>query len=145
MSQVTHGQRALWTFLITTLAAPFFGALIVLLLAVVAGALGKGPESLKALDSAGQLAWGSEKAMATFVWSAVPAGVAGAALAALVALRGGFGWLEPVTAGAIVVSVGAYLTGGLVLQHLMPIAFIAALVGLIIWQLLTAAGVVPRR
>ena len=94
MNGISNGQRALWTFLITTLAAPFFGALIVMALGVAAGALGKGPESLRALDSAGQWGWADDKAFATFVWSAVPAGIGAAVLAALAAVRGTFGWLE---------------------------------------------------
>jgi hypothetical protein len=142
MHEVSNGQRALWTFLITTLAAPFFGALIVMLLSVVAGGLGKGPESLRALDSAGQLAWAAEKAVATFVWSAVPAGMGGAALAALAYFRGTLHWLEAAVVGAVVVSLGAFLTGGMVQQHLAPIAFIGATVAIAMWAVLTRAGIV---
>ena len=144
MIEISNGQRAFWTFLIMTLAAPFFGALIVFLLAVAAGALGMGPQSLRALDSAAQLAWGAEKAVATFVWSAIPAAVAGAALAGLLAMRGTFGWLEAAVAGAVTVAIGAFLTGGMVLQHLAPIAFIGGSVGVAMWAVFTRAGIVPR-
>ena len=142
MDEISNSQRAFWTFLITTLAAPFFGALIVLLLSVVAGALGKGPDSLRALDQSGQLAWAAEKAAATFVWSAIPAAVAGAALAVWLLTRGAFGWLEAAIAGAVAVSIDAFLTGGMVLQHLAPIAFIGASVGVAMWAVLTRAGIV---
>ena len=142
MEDITNGQRAFWTFLITTLAAPFFGALIVLFLSVVAGALGKGPDSLRVLDQSGQLAWAAEKAAATFVWSAIPAAVAGAALAVLLLRRGAFGWLEAAIAGAVAVSIDAFLTGGMVLQHLAPIAFIGATVGVAMWAVFTRAGIV---
>jgi hypothetical protein len=144
MSQVTSGQRALWVFLITTLAAPFFGALIVLALSLAAGVLGFGPDSLTSLDAAGQLAWSADKALATFIWSAVPAGVSGAVLAGLVLSRGRFGWLEAAVVGAVAVSVGAFLTGGIVLQHLTPMAAIAGGVGVLMWQLLVSAGIVTR-
>jgi hypothetical protein len=144
MENVTRGQRAFWSALITTLAAPLLGGLIVLLLSLGAGALGKGPDSLKALDTAGQWAWAAEKALATFVWSALPAAAAGAILAALILARGAFGWLEAATVGAVVVSAGAWLTGGLVLQHLVPVATIAAVVGIAMWRMLTRGGVVPR-
>lgn len=141
MNEVTDAQRALWTLLITTLAAPFFGALIVMVLSVVAGALGKGPESLRALDSAGQIGWAADKAVATFVWSAVPAGLGGAVLAGLAFFRGSFSWLEAAVIGAVVVSIGAFLTGGMVQQHLAPIAFIGALVAVAMWAVLTRAGI----
>ena len=142
MEDITNGQRAFWTFLITTLAAPFFGALIVLFLSVVAGALGKGPDSLRVLDQSGQLAWAAEKAAATFVWGAMPAAIAGAALAGLVMMRGMFGWLEAAVAGAVAVSIDAFLTGGMVLQHLAPVAVIGATVGVAMWAVFTRAGIV---
>lgn len=142
MNEISNSQRAMWTFLITTLAAPFVGALIVMVLSVVAGALGKGPESLRALDSAGKVAWAADKAVATFVWSAVPAGFGGAALAGLAFFRGSFRWLEAAVIGAVVVSIGAFLTGGMVQQHLAPIAFIGALVAVALWSVLTRAGIV---
>lgn len=144
MDGISNGQRAIWAFLITSLAAPFFSALTVFLLSVGAGAIGRGPDSLKALDQAGQIAWAAEKAISTFVWSALPAGAAAAFVAGLVVIRGGFSWLEAVVVGAVAASIGAFLTGGLVAQHITPIAFIGALVGLIIWSTLTRGGILRR-
>ena len=145
MDAISNGQRALWTLLITSLAAPFLGALAVMLLSVVAGALGKGPDSLKALDSAGQMAWAAEKAVATFAWAAIPAVAGAALLAGLVYLRGMFGWLEAAVAGAVLVSINAFLSGGTVQQHITPIAFIGALVAVAMWGVLTRAGILIRR
>lgn len=144
MDEISNGQRAIWTFLITSLAAPFLAALIVFALSVAAGALGRGPESLKALDKAGQIAWAADKAVATFAWSALWGSAAAAFVAGLVFIRGGFGWLEAVVAGAVAVSIGAFVTGGMVAQHITPIAFIGALVGLIMWAILTRGGILRR-
>ena len=144
MNEISNGQRALWTLLIMSLAAPFLGALIVMGLSVVAGALGKGPESLRALDSAGQLAWAAEKAVATFAWGAIPAVAGGALLAGLLYVRGTIACLEAAVAGAVMVSIAAFLTGGNVAQHITPIAFIGATVAVAMWGVLTRAGIVQR-
>jgi hypothetical protein len=136
MDEVSNGQRALWTLLVTSLAAPFFAALIVLLLSLVAGALGRGPESLKALAGAAKIAWAGEKAVAAFAWSAMPAVAGGALLAGLVLVRGSFGRLEAIAAGAILSAAAAWLTGGIVAQHLAPVVMIGALVGLIMHAVL---------
>lgn len=53
----TKGERALWTFLLITLVAPFLAALVILLGSVISGFVGRGPASLLALDRAGQLGW----------------------------------------------------------------------------------------
>lgn len=141
MSEISKGQRALWTFLITALVTPFLAALAVMALSVGAGALGRGPDSLRSLDSAGQLAWAADKAVATFAWCVLPAVLAAGLAAALVVARGRLGWVEAVAAGGLVSAAGALWTGGLVGQHLAPIAAIGALVGFVIWTLLRSAGI----
>lgn len=125
----TMGERALWTFLAITLVGPFFAALIVFMSSILAGMIGRGPPSLLALDQAGQLAWASQKAVETYVWSAIPAGICGAAAAATVYQTGTLHWLMGASLGAIVVSVMAVLAGGMMQQHLTPMAFIGAIVG----------------
>lgn len=141
MQEVGNAQRAFWSFLITTLAAPFLGGLLVLILSVVSGALDKGPESLKALDAAGQFAWAAEKAIATFVWSAIPAAVAATVLAIAVYLRGTYSWLMAAITGSAVVAAGAFFTGGIVAQHGAPVAFIGGIVGIVMWAVLRRAGI----
>jgi hypothetical protein len=138
----TNGQRALWTFLACTLIAPFLAAVVIFLGSVVSGALGRGPASLLALDRAGQVAWAAQKALETYVWSAIPAGIGGALLAAIVYLRGTAPWLAAVTIGGVIVSVLAVLAGGMYQQHLSPMAFIGALVGLSMWALLRRARII---
>jgi hypothetical protein len=138
----TNGQRALWTFLACTLIAPFLAAVVIFLGSVVSGTLGRGPASLLALDRVGQVAWAAQKALETYVWSAVPAGISGALLAAIVYVRGTAPWLAAATIGGVIVSVLAVLAGGMYQQHLTPMTFIGALVGIAIWALLRRARII---
>lgn len=142
MNEISNAQRAIWSGLIVSLAAPFLTALIVLLLSIGAGAMGRGPDSLRALDFAGQLGWSGQRAVATFAWSIAPAVAGALALAALVALRGRVAWYEAVLLGAVLSSGAALLTGGLVAQHLAPIAAIGAVVGFVLHRSLMRAGIV---
>lgn len=144
--KVEPGQRALWTFLLGTLVAPFLAALIIFIGSVGAGLIGRGgPDSLLALDRAGQLAWAADKAFATYVWSALPAGLGAAALAALAYTRGGFSVLAAAVAGAVPVSLLAFASGGMVLKHLTPIAFIGASVGVLIRLILLRARIIDQQ
>ena len=52
--------------------------------------------------------------------------------------------LEAAVAGAVMVSIAAFLTGGNVAQHITPIAFIGATVAVAMWGVLTRAGIVQR-
>ena len=132
----TNAERALWTFLICTLVAPFLAALVIFLGSVISGYVGRGPASLLALDRAGQLDWAALKAVETYVWSAIPAGIGGALLAVAVYLLGSVHWLAGATAAAVVVSILAVLAGGMMAQHLTPIAFIGAGIGAVMIYLL---------
>lgn len=135
-------ERALWSFLITTLAGPFIAAIIIFLSSVVAALIGRGPPTLLALDNkAAQLAWAADKALNAYVWSALPAGLCGLVLAALVYSRGTAHWLVGASLGAIVASVFAVLAGGMFQQHLTPIALIAAISGVAIIALLKKARI----
>ena len=138
---VSHGQRALWTFLMCTLVAPVLAAVVIFLGSVISGLVGRGPPSLLALDQAGQLGWAAEKAVGAYVWSAIPAGIGGAILAGIVYARGTAPWLAAATIGGVIVSVLAVLAGGMFQQHLTPMAFIGALVGIAMWGLLRRAGI----
>ena len=138
----TKGERALWTFLLITLVAPFLAALVILLGSVISGFVGRGPASLLALDRAGQLGWAAQKALETYVWSAVPAAIAGAIVAAFVYSRGTVHWLLGASTGAIIASIAAVLAGGMMQQHLTPIAFIGALTGAVMVYLLRRTRIV---
>lgn len=124
---IGNGQRALWTFLMFTLVGPFVGALMVLVLALGAGLLQTGPTSLKGLALPALLAKASAWAVTSYVWSALPAAVAGAAAAAWVVLRGNLPWLASASFAAIATSVAAAIAGGTARDHLTFIAGLAAL------------------
>ena len=138
----TLGERALWTFLLITLVAPFLAALVIFLSSVVAGAIGRGPASLLALDQAGKLGWAAQKALETYVWSAIPAGICGAIMAAIVYTRGTAHWLVGASLGAIVVSVLAVFAGGMMQQHLTPMALIGAITGIAMIAILKRATII---
>lgn len=126
----TPGQRALWSFLMITLVAPFLSAVIVFLSGVAAGLAGRGPASLLALDRAGQLAWSAEHALGAYVWSAWPAALSAAVVAALVMTGRSVHWLLGAVLGAVSGTLFAVLAGGLIAQHAGPIALIGALAGI---------------
>lgn len=139
---VSNAECALWTFLMCTLVAPLLAAVVILLASIVSGLIGRGPASLLALDRAGQFAWAAQKAIETYVWSAIPAGIGGAILAAIVYVRGTVPWLAGATAGAVVVSVLAVLAGGMMAQHLTPMAFIGAAVGALMVYVIKKARII---
>jgi hypothetical protein len=125
MLGITNGQRAVWTFLFYTLISPFLAALVVLAM-VMGGSL----FGVQSMDVGGVQMTPTRAALPAavnaYVWAALPAGLTGAALAALVSLRGTFGWLEAAAAGAVSMTVVAYITKGLSPDALVLAAFIAA-------------------
>lgn len=133
---ISNGQRAFWTFLASTLIAPFIAAVIILLASLVAGAIGRGPQSLITLDPAGQLGWAALKAVEAYVWSAIPAALSGAIGASVVLVRGGLPWLAAAAIAAVAASALASLAGGMLAQHITPIALIAAVSGIATRELL---------
>lgn len=138
---ISNGQRALWSFLLVTLVAPFLAALTIFLASVISGAIGRGPPSLLALDTAGQIAWAAEKAVGAYVWSAIPAGIGGAVIAALLLSNRTANWLTGAIVGAVTVSVLAVLAGGMFAQHVAPMAFIGAAVGALMCRALAGFGI----
>ncbi len=136
------GQRALWSFLLVTLVAPFLTALVVFLSGVIAGLVGRGPASLLALDRAGQLAWSAEHALGAYVWSAWPAALAGAVVAALVMAARPLPWLVGAVLGAVSATLFAVFSGGMISEHAGPIAFIGAFVGVAMRAILARARLV---
>lgn len=141
MESNSAGQRALWTFLMHTLVGPFLAALAIMLLTLGAGALGVGPPSLKTLPPEELLPTAADWALTSYVWSAMPAAVAGAALAILAYMRGTYGWLEAAVAGAVTASIAAFLAGGVAADHITPIAAIAALALIGVRTLLVKGGI----
>ena len=141
---MSNGQRALWTFLMCALVGPFLVGVIVLLITVVSGALQMGPPSLKGLPMAAVTARAAQWAVTSFVWSALPAGVAGAILAAVVSVRGSVDWFVAAAAAIAGFGVAAVLAPGLLPNHHSFLAVIAGLVGVACWHLRVRAGILPR-
>jgi hypothetical protein len=142
--EMSNGQRALWTFLMCTLVGPFLVGLIVLLITLVSGALQMGPPSLKGLPMAAVGAKAAQWAVTSFVWSALPAGLAGAVLAAIVSLRGTIDWFLAAAAAIASFGVASVIAPGLLPNHHSFLAGIAGLVGVGCWHLLVLAKIIPR-
>ena len=134
----TEQQRALWTFLITTLAAPFLAGLIVFAAGAVIGVLGRWmPPDMAALDPAGRMGWAASHALQAFVWSAWPAALGGAAMAGLILWRGEVSWLTAAITGAVATVLFGVLGANRLAPHLTPIAFVGACVAIALWWFLT--------
>ncbi len=140
--KITNGQRALWTFLISTLVGPFFAAAIVAALTLASGALQMGPPSLKGLALSAVGAQAAAWALQTYVWAAMPAGLAGACLAAYISLKGTVPWLAVIVAGVMSFGLASVVVPGLLPNHGTALALIAALSSLGVWAVLSRAGVV---
>ena len=133
---VTNSQRALWTFLIYALVAPFFAALAVV--AAIALAHGFGVPSLvpSAVTGVG------EAGVAAFVWSAPPGVITGLVLAVVVWRTGGLRWITAV-AVAIIAFAGVALLLPLELHDARPyLAFLAGLVSIAVRQVLIQADII---
>ena len=124
--QASNGQRALWTFLFSTLIGPAIAAGLLAAIYLVSGTLGMGPPSLKVLRPGELFPYTAVKALDAYIWSAIPAALTGTVLAALVYWRGNFPWLAGVSAAAIAATVMAVLSGGQAMGHVTFIALIAA-------------------
>jgi hypothetical protein len=140
--KTTNGQRALWTFLISTLVGPFFAAVIVAALTLVSGVLQMGPPSLKGLALTDVGAKAAGWALHTYVWAALPAGLAGACIAAYVSLTGSVPWIASVAAGVVAFGIASVVVPGLLPNHGTALAFIAALSSLGVWLVLSRAGMI---
>lgn len=141
-TKITNGQRSLWTFLVSTLVGPFFAAVIVALLTLGSGIVQKGPPSVIGLPMAAVAAKAGGWAINSYVWAAMPAGLAGAILAAWVSLKGSLPWIAAVVAGVASFGIASIMVPGLLPNHNLPLAFIAALSGLGVWLVLRQARII---
>jgi hypothetical protein len=124
-----NAQRALWTFIIYALLAPFLAALVVVV--AVAGAAAFG---LADLLPGGPPPLG-QAAIATFVWSAMPAVATGLVLAAATLRSGGFGWMLA-AAVAVIAFAAASLLLPFGLEDARPyLAFLAGVVAIIVREI----------
>lgn len=120
---VTHSQRALWSVLITTIAAPFFAALVFLALRLAS------PISDFALPVRGDEALGAA-AVAAFVWSALPAVSTAVILLPFVLQTGTYGWLAAATAGVFGFAAGYFVFPFATQASPAYLAFVAGLIAL---------------
>lgn len=129
-------QRALWTFLIFALVAPFFAALAIAAVVILAPLLGLGdllPANLPPLGIV---------ALSTFVWGIVPALLAGIALAVIVLRQGSVGWIAAAAIGVVAFAIAAIIFPAPELAHLRPyLAFLAGLVAVVLREMLARARI----
>jgi hypothetical protein len=137
-----RASRVLWTFLFSTLLGPAIAAALLAAIYLISGTLGKGPPSLTALKPGELLPYVAQRTLDGYVWSAIPAALAGLALAALVYSRGTFHWLAGVVAAAVAASLVAVLSGGQAANHVSFIALIAAVTAVLGRFGMTAAKIV---
>jgi hypothetical protein len=133
-SKISNPVRALWMVLITSLAAPFFAGLIVVALQFL------GPVTDFLLPPRSGEAIG-EVAVDAFVWSALPATVAGLGLTPFVLQRGSYGWLHAAVAGVLGFMAGAIIFPFPAGPAMPFLAFLAGLVAIGMRALLVAGGI----
>lgn len=129
-------QRALFTFLGHALLGPLLAGFVVL-----AGLILAPPLKLDALLPA-NLGNPGAAAIATFVWAAVPASLAGLALALVVWRRSGYPWIAAAAAGGIAFTLAAIampIVPGLVLT---PLTGLAAFIAIGVRQALIGGGII---
>jgi hypothetical protein len=119
---ISNLQRALWTFLLFTLVAPFFAAVLVVLAVALARAFGV-PLPAAAVPL-------GVVAVHAYVWSAIPAALAGVAMAALAARSAGFGWLPAAAAGVLAFAAAFVLMPFAHGSALPALAFLAGVVAI---------------
>jgi hypothetical protein len=133
---VTNAPRALWTFVIYALLAPFFAALVIGVILLLASIFG-----LADLLPDGAAPSGTT-AIATFVWAIGPALMTALALAAMTWQRGGFSWILAAAAAVIAFSIAAVLVP-IGLEDARPyLAFLAGLIAVAVREVLVHMGVI---
>jgi hypothetical protein len=133
---MTNTQRALWTFLIYALVAPFLGALFVAIVLALA--------SLFGIDDVlpDDVAPSGAAALATFVWAIVPAVLSGIALAAMAWQKGGFSWIVAAAVAVIAFTIAAILFP-IGLEDARPyLAFLAGAVAIGVREVLVRMGAI---
>jgi len=132
---MTNAHRALWTFLVYALVAPFFAALVIAVVLALASIFGLAdllPDDVVPTGAA---------AIAAFVWAIVPAVLTGIALAVMAWQKGGFSWVVAAAAGVIAFAV-ASLIFPIGLEDARPyLAFLSGVVAIAVREILLRAGI----
>ena len=140
--KASRAQQAIATFVFTTLIGPAIGAAILAAIYLISGLVGMGPPSIKTLKPGELLPYVAVRTLDGYVWSALPAGLSGAVLAAIVYLRGTFPWLAGVAAAAVAATLMAIVSGGQAAGHAYFIALIAGVAAVLGRLALVAAKVI---
>ncbi len=132
---MTNAIRALWTFLVYALVAPFFAALVIAVVLVLASIFGLAdllPDDVAPTGAA---------AIATYVWAIVPAMLTGIALAVMAWQTGGFSWVVAAAAAVIAFTVAAVLVP-IGLENARPyLAFLSGVVAIAVREVLARMGI----
>ncbi len=141
---ISNGQRALWTFLLYMLIAPFFGALAAVVLLAVGILLGQAPGPFGQISQSDAFAQLGPIGVTAFVWSVIPAALTAIAVLPTVLKHGTLGWFMAGAVGVICFTAAILLfpfpTGGF-----QPvIAFLAGLIAVFCRNLLIRAGILKR-
>ncbi|MFT3730130.1 MAG: hypothetical protein QM780_01725 [Hyphomicrobium sp.] len=133
-NKISNPIRALWTVLITSLAAPFFAGLVVVTLQFLSPATDflLPPRPGEAIG---------EIAVDAFIWSALPATVAALGLTPFILQHGTYSWLQAAVAGVLAFMAGAIIFPFPVGSALPFLAFLAGLVAIGLRALLIAGGI----
>ena len=130
----SNGQRALWSVLITSLAAPFFAGLALAVLGLAGGQFGFNiPPQFGASPG--------EAAVGAFAWGAFPATVSAIGLTPFVLERGSYGWLEAAVAGVLAFAVAEFIFPITLMGALPVMAFCAGLLAVFMRYVLIRAGI----
>lgn len=123
MQEIANTQRAIWMVLITSLAAPFLAALVVVAIALATTLFDfQGP-------AGGSMPLG-EVAVKALSWSAMPATIGALGLSPYVLDKGTFSWLHAAIAGVVAfgaVAIIAPIGAGAAMPVL---AFLAGLIAI---------------
>lgn len=132
------GQRALFTFLGFSLVGSFLAGFVTFAALILAGPLGLGALIPEGTPNAGQAA------MAAFVWSAIPASLAGVALALVAWRRGGFPWIAAAAAGGIAFMLAAIVMPLPERLALTPLTAVAAFIAMAVRTALVGGGIIAE-
>ena len=131
-----NAQRALWTFLMYSFVAPFFGAFAVVAVLGLASLVGLGTLLPEGLPPLGAIALGA------YVWSVIPAVLTGLALAPIAFREPRLGWIVVAVAGAIAFAIATVLSP-IEPESVRPyLAFLAGLVSIAVREVLVRASVI---
>ena len=132
----SNAQRALFTFLGHSLVGSFLAGFVTFATLILAV-----PLKLGALIPAGVPNAG-EAALAAFVWSALPASLAGVALAAVVWRRGGYPWITAAAAGGIAFMLAAIVIPPMAGLSLTLLTATAAFLAIGVRAMLIGGGII---